>query len=134
MLKQLKSLKLKILKKTETYRQLQLVKGSNEYLRLEIRELKNKIVHIKESLELANKSCNELIERRDEFLNRLNAGVPQANNFPDYKYWLSEPFIVEKYEIYKEEDKHVDGMSAIKGLGQIFKDLDDKDSKTESSQ
>ncbi len=123
MLKLLKSLKLKILKKTETYRQLQLVKGSNDYLRLEIRDYRKQ-------LELANKSCNELIERRDEFLNRLNAGIPQANSFPDYKYWLSEPFIKEEYEIYKEDDKHIDGISAVKGLGQVLKNIETSNSES----
>ncbi len=129
----------------KVYRDLELYKGSNEYLRQEARqlkdqlynrrhtieELKNNLVESVNSINLINaeldimcKSVDELKARRDEFIKRLQSPTPEANNFPDYKYWLSESFIVDNYTPYKFDDTHIDGVSAIKGLGNILKEMD----------
>lgn len=70
----------------------------------------------------------QLTKRRDEFLNRLSA-IPDASitNFNDYKYWLSEPFIVDSYKKYVADKDAIDGMSAIKGFGEIIKKIDEKE-------
>jgi hypothetical protein len=76
----------------------------------------------------------QLVNRRDEFLSRLAAPVPSVDidNFADYKYWISEPFIVEKYDIFTS-GKDVDTKSVLKGLDTIFKNVDGKKKIEEES-
>lgn len=74
----------------------------------------------------------EIVKRRDEFINRVSA-IPDASitNFNDYKYWISEPFIVDSYKTYVVDKDAIDGMSAIKGFGKILKKIDEKKQSSE---
>ena len=70
----------------------------------------------------------ELTKRRDEFLRRVQSPVGDANvdRLEDYKFFLSEPFIVDKFEKFVQDTEDIDGDSATKGLGIIFEKLDEK--------
>ena len=83
----------------------------------------------------ASKHYGELINRRDEVINRLQLPAPDdiiSGRFSDYKLWIAEPFIKEVYTKYRVESDlgmgnvFIDGSAAIRGLDNIF-DIIDKD-------
>ena len=73
------------------------------------------------------KISKEITARRDEFLSRVKAPPDVSiTSFNDYKYWISEPFIIADYKVYEPAKGDIDGMSAIRGLGKVFDNIDEK--------
>ena len=93
-----------------------------------IKELKTNLLNSINDFNLQSEQAEQLIKRRDEFINRLSA-TPDAsiNNWADYKFWISEPFIVESFEPYKHDKDAIDGVSAIRGFCNLLKKIDEKD-------
>ena len=91
--------------------------------------------HEKASKHIAEfkKSHTELVKRRDEFLKRLKSKIPDeviGGKFENYKYWLSEPFIVVKYEPYisiNDRDVFIDPFSATRGIINIIDNKEEED-------
>ena len=103
-----------------------------------------KIENIKVRHDKASKHYGELINRRDEVINRLQLPAPDSiisGRFSDYKLWIAEPFIKEVYTKYRVESDlgmgnvFIDGSAAIRGLDKIFNIMDEeKDVKEEESE
>lgn len=95
--------------------------------RKDITDLKDKLVESVNETNLVNEATAELKKRRDEFLKRVMKKIPDSTitNFPDYKYWLSEPFIVDNYGSYEADKSIIDGISAIKGLGKVLEKIEE---------
>jgi len=74
----------------------------------------------------ASKIICELTKRRNEFLKRVNTPVPDAEitNFPDYKYWLAQSFIVDNFEPFNPKDDKIDMVSSIKGLATVLREAE----------
>jgi len=95
-------------------------------------EFKKKIVDYTRELERQDNIIKELIERRDEFLIRIRAKVPDSvltSRFENYKFYLAEPFIRSKYdktELPKEKEVFVDVPSAVEAIGKIVEDENEK--------
>lgn len=139
----IEKLKLKILKKFKKFREKEnklkdygelviRLKAQMVAKRKIITELRDNLVNTVNELNLLgekmsekSKTVKELSRRRDEFLKRVSAVVidTSIDNFPDYKYWISEPFIKDKYEPYSKDDDDIDEMSAIRGLGKLFNNV-----------
>lgn len=99
----------------------ELVGAVNEY-----NNLGEKVDKLEKKKASASKIICELVNRRDEFLKRVNAPVPDAevSTFADYKYWLSESFIVDKYTHYDPKDESIDIDSTIKGLATVLREAE----------
>lgn len=87
-------------------------------------------VNIKEVLK-SRENFRQISIRRDEFLRRLQSKIPDdimSESFENYKYWLSEPFIIEKYKSYiepKDKDVYIDRLSAIRGIDKVLDKAED---------
>ena len=112
------------------------LKGQLMSRRKTINELKENLVKSVNDLNLVSEKkkrgeifISQMKKRRDEFLKRIGVAVPDASisNFADYKYWLSEPFIVDHYGSYEADKDIIDGVSAIRGFGKVLKKIDEKE-------
>lgn len=98
-----------------------------------IAELKEEILNTVNDLNLLGdkltekeNTVKEMIRRRDEVIKRIQIKVPPTNNFPAYKYWISEPFIKDSFEEYTEsKDEIIDEISALKGLDNALKQFNE---------
>lgn len=106
-----------IIENEEVYKKLEA-----EYKELEIKK-KN-----------GEKYISEFAKRRDEVIKRLQMPMTEipdlvlSGNMADYKYWLAEPFIKDKYAgVTKQLSKEVfvDIVSSLRGFGK-FLEKDDK--------
>ena len=93
-----------------------------------ITDLKNGVMDLNSRLDILIKTNNELKTRRDEFLKRLKSQIPDnviGGKFENYKYWLAESFIVDKYKHYHGVDDNevfVDQFAVQRNLSKVLKD------------
>lgn len=74
----------------------------------------------------------QLERRRDEFLKRLQSKIPDeviGGRLENYKYWLAEPFIVEKYDEHHKVDEKttfVDHFAAYRGIDKVLREVENE--------
>lgn len=137
--KRLREYKTKIiLFREENYR----LKGQLIGKRKSIEEIKTRLIDLNskhsiltEKKEKASKHIAKLVvanrelkRRRDESIKRLRSEVPDeviGGRFENYKYWIAEPFIVEKFTSYngiQDRELFIDQFAAYRGLNKVLTD------------
>lgn len=116
----IKGLLMEYQKKTDVLSK-ELIDAVNEY-----NILGEELEKVKTKKESATKIIHELSKRRDEFLKRVYAQVPDAeiSNFSDYKYWLAQSFIVDNFVPFNTKNENIDMVSSIKGLATVLREAE----------
>ena len=114
---------------------LYIIKGQMIEKRKTIKELNDNLIKTVNDLNLVAEKkkkgeilIGQLVKRRDELLHRIGSKhiEPSIATFADYKFWIAEPFIKEAFKHYEIDEKAIDAVSAIKGLGSVIKNIDEK--------
>lgn len=132
----MKVAKLRIFKRLREYKtkiamlreENNMIKGFMIQKRKQIEELKAKIMLMNNDYSDLNKIKIELERRRDEVIKRLKSEIPDGvigGRFENYKYWIAEPFIVDKYENFvgvNPNEAFVDNFAVMRKLERVVKD------------